>query len=354
MRSLKFHVIAGIFLLLSIYIQGCKSTSSQSDSATGKTDVFEKDGEVAEYKKDTVVYSYPIGYVESLDTLEASNMVEIRSYKDILELFEKLNYTPEAWQAGIREVPRVYLTIVGDRWGSSTTKEISIENKKRIFFRGLAPLILHGNELITTDRDRLEQIRAAFMNGDSLPAFDRIWIWKLADLYKTDHNEKVTMEVLDQLLEKVDIVPPSLALAQGAEESGWGTSRFAAEGNAIYGQWTWGKEAIVPEAQRKELGNYGIRAFEALQESVSAYMLNLNTHRAYADLRARRAELRKNGQKVTGSVLAEELINYSERGEDYVKTLKQLMDYNRLEPTDDAFLADTPPIYMIPVDLPGE
>ncbi len=290
----------------------------------------------------------PVNYMGSLDTLGASNILEISSYKDILDLFEELNYTPEAWQAGIREVPRVYLINVGDRWGSSTAKEITIENKKRIFFRSLAPLILRGNEWINRDRDRLGEIRSIFNKGDSLTTVDRIWVLKLADLYKTDHDGGVTVPLLDQLWEKVDIVPPSLALAQGAEESGWGTSRFAAEGNAIYGQWTWGQQAIVPAAQRKELGNYGIKAFESLQESVCGYMLNLNTHRAYASLRLKRAELRKSGQKVTGSVLAGELGNYSERGEEYVKTLKDMMEYNRLEPTDDAFLSDAPPIYMVP------
>lgn len=347
MRSPALQFATCIIILIACSSQACMPKSDQSDLSA-------EEAVTTAEKMDTTVYSFPVGYTESLDTLKSSNIVEIGSYKDILDLFEKLNYTPEAWQAGIREVPRVYLTIVGDRWGSTTTKEITIENKKRIFFRGLAPLILLGNEWITRDRERLEEVRARFMEDHSLSAYDEIWTLKLADLYKTDHSDGITLPVLDELWEKVDIIPPSLALAQGAEESGWGTSRFAAEGNAIYGQWTWGKDAIVPEAQRKELGNYGIRAFGALQESVSAYMLNLNTHRAYADLRARRAELRKNGQKITGIDLAETLVNYSERGEAYVETLKSMMDYNRLEPADDAFLTAPPPIYMIPVKGPDE
>jgi uncharacterized FlgJ-related protein len=106
---------------------------------------------------------------------------------------------------------------------------------------------------------------------------------------------------------------------------------------------------MVPEQQRKELGNYGIAAFESIQESVSAYMLNLNTHNAYSDLRNKRAELRENGQKITGAVLAEQLTKYSERGEEYVKGLKSLMEYNRLGPADEAFLSEGPPIYLIPV-----
>lgn len=345
MQAQGFHSTIGIFILSALSNLACVPKSNHAVSETENAGAEQAD---------TTIYSIPVSYVESLDTLDKSNIAEIASYEDILDLFEKLNYTPEAWQAGIREVPRIYLIIVGDRWGSSTSKEITIENKKRIFFRSLAPLILRGNEWITRDRARLAEIRYSFNDGDSLAPVDRIWVLKLADLYKTDHEGEVTLPVLDQLWEKVDIIPPSLALAQGAEESGWGTSRFAAEGNAIYGQWTWGNQAIVPEAQRKELGNYGIKAFESLQESVCGYLLNLNTHRAYATLRAKRAELRKSGQKVTGSVLADELVNYSERGEEYVKTLKNMMEYNRLEPTDDAFLSDKPPIYMVPAPEPKE
>jgi len=299
---------------------------------------------------DTLIYSFPVNYSKILDTISASGKLEIGSYKDVLELFEKLKYTPESWQAGIRELPRVYLTTIGDRWGSTTTKEITVLNKKQLFFRGIAPLILRSNEMILKDRDRLELIRSSFQQDIPLSEFDQIWMRKLAVLYKVKIPEVQVMEsMLEELWVKVDIVPASLALAQGAEESGWGTSRFAAAGNAIYGQWTWGKNAIVPEQQRKELGNYGIAAFESLQESVCGYMLNLNTHNAYSDLRAKRAELRKTGEKITGNILAEQLTKYSERGEEYVKTLKSMMDYNQLSPVDDAYLSDDPPIFLIPV-----
>jgi Bax protein len=93
-------------------------------------------------------------------------------------------------------------------------------------------------------------------------------------------DEQVREGIFEELWEKVDFVPPSLALSQGAEESGRGTSLFPAAGNSEYGQWTWGKNAIIQEQQGKELGNYCIDAFETLQESVSGYMLNLNTHNA--------------------------------------------------------------------------
>jgi len=200
------------------------------------------------------------------------------------------------------------------------------------------------------DKNRLSNIRSSQMKSTAIAEEDRSWVLKLAKIYKVDADDgQVTSSLIDALWEKVDIVPVSLALAQAAEESGWGTSRFAALGNAVYGQWTWGSNAITPEKQRKELGNYGIASFETLQQSICAYMINLNTHNAYASLRSKRAELRKKSEKITGHILAVQLTKYSERGEEYVKSLRSLMDYNRLGPTDDAYLSDSPAIYLIPV-----
>ena len=268
----------------------------------------------------------------------------------MLELFEKLNYTPEAWQAGIREVPRVYLPLIGEKWGPTSSHEVTVDNKKRLFFRGLAPLVLRPNELIMIDRERLHSIKSVFNPDKAMDEKDQKWLFKLASLYKVNStDDQVTRSMLDELWKKVDVVPVSLALAQAAEESGWGTSRFAALGNAVYGQWTWGDNAIKPEQQRKELGDYGIASFETLQQSVSAYMLNLNTHNAYASLRDKRAELREKNEKITGYILAGQLTKYSERGEEYVKGLRSLMEYNRLAPADDAYLSNDPPIYLVPV-----
>ena len=336
--------IQNIFILIAVLVilMGCINGKEHKLSASELSD----EG----FELDTLIYSSPLNYLLVLENYDDSRKVEVRSYKDMLELFQELKYTPEAWQAGIREVPRVYLPIIGEKWGPTTSKEITVENKKRLFFRGLAPLILRANELIMTDRDRLKNIKSSFNKNTAIAEKDEKWIAKLAKAYKVNLDEgKLTASAIDELWKKVDIVPVSLALAQAAEESGWGTSRFAAQGNAVYGQWTWGKNAIVPEQQRKELGNYGIASFETLQQSVCAYMLNLNTHNAYASLRTKRAELRTKDQKITGYILAGQLTKYSERGEEYVKGLRSLMEYNRLSPADEAYLSDDPPIYLVPV-----
>jgi uncharacterized FlgJ-related protein len=331
---MRFRNLIIISIGVLFTLSGCSNLRNKKDDSS--------------IESDTLVHSFPVNYLESLDNLDASQKMEGGSYKEVLELYEQLNYTPEAWAAGIREIPRVYLVAIGDRWGTSTSKEIATLNKKQLFFRGLAPLVLHANELILKDRTRLKKIRSSFQEN-SMSEFDTIWTMKIAELYKVNTDEgQITEAMFDELWEKVDIIPPSMALAQSATESGWGTSRFAAAGNAMYGQWAWGENAMKPEEQRKGLGNYGVAAFGSLQESVSAYMLNLNTHNAYADLRSKRAELQKNGKKITGPVLAETLIRYSERGESYVKEIKSMMEYNRLLPTDDAYLADDLPVFLIP------
>jgi len=153
---------------------------------------------------------------------------------------------------------------------------------------------------------------------------------------------------LSELLNRVDLMPPSLAMAQTAEESGWGTSRFADQGNAMFGQWAWGDKAIKPEQQRAGKGNYGIAAFDSPQESVIGYMMNINTHRAYAPLRDKRAQMRSKGQKPSGMALSPSLLNYSERGQHYVDTLNSIMSYNKLAAIDEAYLVG-PVIILTPV-----
>ena len=205
--------------------------------------------------------------------------------------------------------------------------------KKEVFFRILAPLILRSNELIMQDRVRL----LSFSKED---AADKTWLSELGMRYRVleSIDEPVGAEQIDELIKRVDIVPPSLAMAQTAEESGWGTSRFADQGNALFGQWAWGENAIKPEQQRSGKGNYGIAAFDSPQGSVNGYMLNINSHRAYAPLRDKRAAMRAKGQEPTGVALASTLLNYSERGQHYVDTLNSIMSYNKLAEIDEARL----------------
>jgi uncharacterized FlgJ-related protein len=276
---------------------------------------------------------------------------EFDSGAQLEQLINDLNYTPETWQAGIREVPRLYITDIPPRWRDKTSKELDVATKKRVFFRLLGPLVLHSNELIQADRDRVGGIIGALRAGAAVSPEDQTFLRETAAAYKVAEGEAALADraLQDELLRRVDTLPPSLVLAQTAEESGWGTSRFAVEGNALFGMWTWGGQGITPLQQRSGLGDYKIAAFETPLQSVIAYMHNLNTHQAYRELRERRAELRKASAKVTGWELANALTRYSERGQAYVDSLHSMMKVNMLQPADDAYLGAGPTILLIPV-----
>jgi len=237
-----------------------------------------------------------------------------------LDLVRKLN----------KPVPRLQL--------SSLPSDLPVmrnaTRRKAVFLALVLPLVLEGNAHIAAERKRLLYVAAMTKSGLPLPADLEPWLKRLAIRYKTDPDR------LDILLKRVDVVPVSLAMAQAAIESGWGTSRFAVQGNAIFGQWTTaGGRGLVPAA-REEGKTHKVRAFDRLSESVAAYFLNLNTHRAYRGLRALRQEARENGLRPDGQTLAAGLEPYSEKGEEYVEILRGMIRVNRLAPFDDAILSD--------------
>lgn len=271
--------------------------------------------------------------------------VEIQSYQDLLRLFKSYNYTNKAWKKGIREVPRLKFTFIPERWASHTAHEISVKLKKEIFFRALAPLVLTANEQILQERlDLFRLIKAGKLNAPDLLALARKY--RLA----TAETTSLTVDQIEELKKRVDKVPLSLVLAQGAEESGWGTSRFAVQGNALFGQWTWGGKGIKPKGQRQELGNYKIATFDTPLDSVIGYLNNLNTNKAYEALREERARLREADKPVTGLKLVKTLDNYSERGDAYVRGLKAIIRVNHLAVADEARLMDMAPVLVVPVE----
>lgn len=269
--------------------------------------------------------------------------VETANYNDVLNLFNKIGYTAEQWQSGIREIPRIELTHIPQRW-QKQTQTIPVSDKKNIFFRLTGSGILQSNERIINERERLLD---AIKNND---IDNNEWLAVLAVKYKVikQESDKLHKQALIQLKKRVDIVPPSLALAQAAEESGWGTSRFAIKGNSLFGQWDFSGNGIKPKEQRANLGNYGIAAFESPEASIEAYMLNLNTHRAYQRMRQKRSVFRQQNKEPTGWDLAKTLDKYSERGVDYVKSLHTIMSYNKLNDADQAYLWDKGKIVISP------
>jgi uncharacterized FlgJ-related protein len=270
----------------------------------------------------------------------------------VLALFDRLGYSEKAWQAGIREIPRVYLADVPDTWRERSAKELSAADKKSLFFRVILPIVLRINELILEDRVRAKELTGRLAQGQGVTPDDQAWLTELAVKYKVleSTGERLASDAFAELLMRVDVVPPSLSLAQAAIESGWGTSRFAAQGNALFGQWTWGQGLKPAEQRASELGDYRIAAFDSTGQAAYAYALNLNTERAYRDLRLKRANLRRQSLRISGTVLAETLSNYSERGQAYVDDLEVLIRQNQLDDADDAYLRHMAVILIVQAD----
>jgi uncharacterized FlgJ-related protein len=276
--------------------------------------------------------------------------VPCRNYKDVLALFDRLGYTQNSWQAGIREIPRVYLADVPDTWRERSARELSVADKKRLFFRFIAPILLRINELILEDRRRAQELTERLSRGQGATPGDQVWLTELAVKYKVleSASQQLPSDAFSELLMRVDIVPPALSLAQAASESGWGTSRFAAQGNSLFGQWTWGKGLKPAEQRTSKLGDYRVAAFDSTAQAAYSYALNLNTAPAYRALRLKRADLRQQSLRISGTVLANTLVNYSERGQAYVEDLKTLIRENRLDDVDNASLRHMAVIHIVP------
>jgi len=243
------------------------------------------------------------------------------------DIFREIGYEID----GVREhgrVPRLFLASL-----PADLRELTRVSKRKItFIKSTLPLILHVNELILQDRQRLKSIRDGMSDG-TVTDKDKAWLEEIAELYGADRPEPET------LLKRVDIIPPSLAIAQAAEESGWGTSRFAREGNALFGQRAYKahRKGIVPH-ERGEGKAFRVRAFDHLIDGVKAYAHNLNSHFAYKDFRAARAAMRATEGSVDGYRLAGALERYSERGADYISTIRVIMRANTLKVFDGARL----------------
>ena len=199
--------------------------------------------------------------------------------------------------------------------------------KKNLFIKIILPLILEENNRIKLDRRKL----FAVLNKNKNTNDEKKWLILKFKQYGVINNDLSTLKI------RMDEIPVSLAIAQAAKETGWGTSRFALEGNALFGQWTWSGEGIKP-AGADDDATHKIMKFKILKSSVRAYQRNLNTHSSYKDFRLARAELRDNKMKLDSLILANYLDKYAETGKEYVKILKKIINQNSLMEFDDAKL----------------
>ena len=244
------------------------------------------------------------------------------SASTIKQLFEDTNYSLNDVRKN-KLVKPVALT-----WLPHEIKKIeNTKKRKELFLQIVLPLVLEENNKIKLDRIKLFSI----INKTSNSEVEKKWLNKKYKQYGVNSKDLSTLKI------RMDEIPTSLALAQAAKETGWGTSRFALEGNALFGQWTWSGEGLKPKDSDSSEGHKVMR-FNILQASVRAYQRNLNTHKSYKEFRKARAELRSQGKKLDSIILSEYLDKYAETGTKYVEILKKIIEQNNLKDFDDAKL----------------
>ena len=274
---------------------------------TKKSDNFKIDETINEFN-----FSEDLDRKENTVRLEASTLNEI---------FKGANYDLESIRK-TKKVKPIYISIL--------PKEINqIENtkeKKNIFIKIVLPLILKENERIILNRKKLFNILGKSSNSK----IEKKWLSQKFQDYSIKNAD------ISELKIRMDIIPVSLAIAQAAKETGWGTSRFAIEGNALFGQWTYSENGIEPLDSTE--GNHKVMSFNVLQASVKAYQKNLNTHKVYKKFRRARANLRERGQEINSLKLTKYLDKYAQTGEKYTLVLEKIIKQNDLMDFDQAKL----------------
>ena len=325
----SFLIVMFSFIIpLSVDIDNQIASNNDSKINNSKTD-FEK-----------VLSGETIDDKEKVDEgLDLSNILEdvfkfdelpedtVRlSASTIEQLFKDTNYNLER----VRETK---LVNIGNKIDHLPKEIKSIENskkRKKLFIQIVLPLIVEENAKIRLDRKELFRILGKNINTQK----EKNWLKEKFKQYGLRDGDFYSLKV------RMDEIPVSLALAQAAKETGWGTSRFAQEGNALFGQWTWNGEGIRPAGVDKD-AKHKVAKFAVLKASVRAYQRNLNTHSSYIEFRKERAIQRDNDEKLDSLKLVNYLDKYAETGQKYIEVLKQIIKQNSLTDFDDVNVLPT-------------
>ena len=273
-------------------------------------------------------------------TLNEKNLDETFLFEDILQFDEQSIDAVRLSAATIEELFKSTNYDLEDVRKNKLVKPISLtllpkeikkiedaKKRKNLFIQIILPLIIKENSNIKLDRKKLFSI----LNKNKNTISEKNWLNSKFKQYGIADKDLSLLKI------RMDEIPVSMAIAQAAKETGWGTSRFAQEGNALFGQWTWSGDGIKPAGADND-STHKVMRFKILQASVKAYKRNLNTHSTYKEFRSARAELRDKGQKLDSMILSEHLDKYAETGKEYVKILQQIIRQNNLEDFDDAKL----------------
>ena len=300
-------------------------------------DLWEQKGEIAKHKNDSIDQILKESELKFNQDDEIEREMEITHEESkqekgqntislnastISSLFDDHDYNLSDIRKGKKVKPFHISLLPKDLYLIEDAKE-----RKNLFIKIVLPLILQENKKITEDRKKLFKILNKKFNSKT----EARWLkWKFKQ-YKVDNSD------ISELKMRMDIIPVSLAIAQAAIESGWGTSRFAIEGNALFGQWTWSNKGLEPE-NKDDGKSHKIMQFKILTASVRAYKKNLNTHSGYKEFREARTKLRIEGKELNGLELTKYLHNYAETGKKYTRIIELTINKNSLTDFDGAKL----------------
>jgi Bax protein len=296
-------LLTGTLLLLSVLLSGCQETSVLPPAQPS---------------------------IATVQVIEPNDLETLHTF------FKSNGYD---WDSLASGVPPFIVT----RFPDDHDHRMHPEEKKRTFLLSLLPMVLMANQAIEAERQELETLLARHDQAGLLTPEENQRLRDMADYYKLQRDPLTDSRARSLLLHRIDILPPSLVLAQAATESGWGTSRFAREGNNLFGQRTYRTGNGIIPANRPEGESHEVKRFGSLFESVRSYMRNLNTHNAYRELRDLRARLRRSGQPLSGAQLASGLEAYSTRTGDYINDVRAIIRANGLSRANDTFLRATAP-----------
>ncbi len=250
-------------------------------------------------------------------------VVRARSTQELDHMLQTRGVDVTAVRDQDRAVPQVILA----SFPADLPDVDNARDRKRLFLNAMLPIVLSVNAEISQERGRLLRLRAKADLGQVLSRAEIRWLAEISDKYEVDNMD------LDDLLIRVDVVPPSMALAQAAVESGWGTSRLSMTVNALFGQITSARDGVPARS-----GKYRYATFDGLIDSVRSYARNLNTHPAYRDFRAQRHDKRRHSKPLDGYALMAGLTEYSEKGNAYIRYVRSVIRTNALTELDDARL----------------
>ena len=322
---ISFFIGAPIFIKFNkkdiLYSAESANNSSINFKKTLKGDNYNRSKIEKDLKADTdAVERYLFEEVEQFEDLP-SDTVRL-SASTIEQLFKDTDYKLDDVRKN-KLVKPVSLSLLPEEMKM-------IENtvkRKELFIQIILPLVIKENNNIKIDRKKLFVI----LNKSSNSRIEKNWLKEKFKKYGVKDQDVSTLKI------RMDEIPASLAIAQAAKETGWGTSRFAQEGNALFGQWTWTGEGIKPKGAESGT-KHKVMKFKVLQASVKAYQRNLNTHSSYREFRKARAKLRDKRKFLDSIILSNHLDKYAETGEGYVKILQKIIKQNKLTDFDDAKL----------------